>query len=257
VKISFIGTGSGKVSLNRNYSSLLFTSEEYNLLVDAGDGISRALISSGINFLSLNGILLTHLHPDHFSGLPSLIVQMKIMNRNEPLDIFIHESLKAVVEEFLLRTYILPDKMEFEIHYKTFADDERIMITEEFSFLARKNSHLGNLEKFKAKYPSLSLYSASFLFEAGDKKVIYTSDIGLEEDLLLFGDYVTDILICEATHISPLAIIEKIIKINPGKVYLTHYSDDDIPATSEILANLPSDLKEKVKLAIDNLSFEI
>jgi len=257
VKISFIGTGSGKVSLNRNYSSLLFTSEEYNLLVDAGDGISRALISSGINFLSLNGILLTHLHPDHFSGLPSLIVQMKIMNRNEPLDIFIHESLKAVVEEFLLRTYILPDKMEFEIHYKTFADDERIMITEEFSFLARKNSHLDNLEKFKGKYPSLSLYSASFLFEAGDKKVIYTSDIGSEEDVLLFGNYVTDILICEATHISPLAIIEKIIKINPGKVYLTHYSDDDIPATSEILANLPSDLKEKVKLAIDHLSFEI
>jgi len=257
VKISFIGTGSGKVSLNRNYSSLLFTSEEYNLLVDAGDGISRALISSGINFLSLNGILLTHLHPDHFSGLPSLIVQMKIMNRNEPLDIFIHESLKAVVEEFLLRTYILPDKMEFEIHYKTFADDERIMITEEFSFLARKNSHLDNLEKFKGKYPSLSLYSASFLFEAGDKKVIYTSDIGSEEDVLLFGNYVTDILICEATHISPLAIIEKIIKINPGKVYLTHYFDDDIPATSEILANLPSDLKEKVKLAIDHLSFEI
>ena len=142
MKISFIGTGSGKASLNRSHSSLLFTSEEYNLLVDAGDGISRALMSNGINFETINGILFTHLHPDHFSGLPALIVQMKIMNRNEPLDIFIHESLKAVVEESLLRTYILPDKMEFKIHYKTFTGDERFMITEEFSFLARKNSHL-------------------------------------------------------------------------------------------------------------------
>ncbi len=257
MKITFIGTSSGKASLNRNHSSLLFTSEKYNLLVDAGDGISRALMSNGINFETINGILFTHLHPDHFSGLPALIVKMKMMNRNEPLDIFIHESLKTVIEEFLLRSYLFPERMGFEISYKTFKDDRRFIITEEFSFLARKNSHLGNLEKFRGKYPSLSLYSASFLFEEENKKVIYTSDIGSEEDLLLFRDYVADIFISETTHISPLTIIEKVLKINTGKVYLTHYSDEDIPAISEILANLPSNLKEKVKLAIDNLSFEI
>lgn len=257
MKITFIGTGSGKASLNRKHTSFLFTSGEYNLLVDAGDGISHALMNSRINFETINGILFSHLHPDHFSGLPSLIVQMKMMNRNKPLNIFIHESLKAVVEEFLLRSYLLPERMEFEIHYKTFADDERFIITEEFSFLARKNSHLGNLEKFKDKYPSLSLYSASFLFEAWNKKVIYTSDVGSEEDLLLFRDFIPDILISEVTHISPLAIIEKVIKINSGKVYLTHYSDEDIPAISENLANLHSDLKEKIKLAKDGLSFEI
>jgi len=257
VKIAFFGTSSGKVSLNRYHSALLFTSEEYNLLVDTGDGISRALMSNGINFETIKGIIFTHLHPDHFSGLPSLIVQMKIMNRKESLDIFIHESLKAVVEEFLIRSYLLPERMEFQIHYKTFADDEHFKITEDFSFLARKNSHLGTLEKFKGKYPSLSFYSASFLFEAGNKKVIYTSDIGSEGDLLLFREFIPDILICEATHISPSAIVEKISKINPGKVYLTHYSADDIPIISEILANLPSELKEKVKLAKDGLSFEI
>jgi len=257
VKITFVGTGSGKASLNRYHSSIVISSEKYNLLVDAGDGISRALISGGINFLSLNGILLTHLHPDHFSGLPSLIVQMKMMNRNEPLDIFIHESLKTVVEDSLLRSYLLPDKMEFKIHYKTFADNERFMITEEFSFLARKNSHLGNLEKFMGKYPFLSLYSASFLFEAGNKKVIYTSDIGSEEDLLLFEDYVMDILISEVNHISLQNIIAKSSELDSVKIYLTHYPDDDIPKISEILASLPSDLKEKVKLAIDDLSFEI
>ena len=257
MKITFVGTSSGKASLNRNHSSLLVSSEEYNLLVDAGDGISRALMSSGLHFNSLNGILFTHLHPDHFSGLPALIVQMKMMNRNEPLDIFIHESLKAVVENSWLSSYLLPDKMEFKIHYKTFTDDEHFSVTEEFSFLARKNSHLSKLEKFKDRYPSLSLYSASFLFEMGNKKIFYTSDIGSEEDLSLFKDFVPDVIISEAAHISPLAIIEKIIKINPGKVYLTHYSDEHIPVISDILANLPSELKEKVKLAKDGLSFEI
>ncbi len=145
--------------------------------------------------------------------------------------------LKLLLKNFYLALICLPERMGFEIRYKTFKDDERFSITDEFTFLARKNSHLVKLEKYSEKYPSLSLYSASFLFETGDKKIIYTSDIGSEEDLLLFREFVPDILICEVTHISPSTIIEKIIKINPGKVYLTHYSDDDIPNISEILAN--------------------
>jgi len=257
VKITFLGTSSAKTSQNRFHSSLLFSSEKYNLLVDTGDGISRALISNGINFCALNGILYTHLHPDHFSGLPALIVQMKLMNRNEPLDIFIHENLKAVVEEFLLRSYLLPERMGFEIHYKNFLDDERFNIRENFSFIVRKNTHLSYLEKFSSNYPSLSLHSASFLFETKDEKIIYTSDIGTADDLLLFKEYLPDIFISEATHISPSAIIEKVIKINPGKVYLTHYSDDEYPNISEILANLPKHLKEKIELAKDGLSFDI
>ena len=257
MKITFIGTSSGKATLNRNHSSLLFSSGKYNLLVDAGDGISRTLISNGINFNSLNGILFTHLHPDHFSGFPALIVQMKLMNRKEALVIFMHESLRTTVEDFLLRSYLLPERMGFEILYKTFRDNERSVISESFSFLARKNSHLSNLEKFKTKYLSLSLFSASFLFEIGNKKVLYTSDIGSEKDLFLFDEAIPDIFISEATHISPTTILDNIISLNPVTIYLTHYSDDDTLAISEILATLPPEYKKRVLLAEDCLSFEI
>lgn len=257
MKISFIGTSSGKATLNRNHTSLLFSSGKYNLLVDAGDGTSRALIGNGINFNSINGILFTHLHPDHFSGLPALIVQMKLMNRKEALVIFIHESLRTTVEDFLLQSYLLPERMGFEILYKTFIDNERSIISESFSFLARKNSHLSNLEKFKTKYSTLSLYSASFLFKIGNKKIIYTSDIGSQEDLFLFNDVVPDIFISETTHLSPATILDKIISLNPGAIYLTHYSDESISSISEILAKLKLRLREAVILAGDGLSFEI
>lgn len=256
MKITFLGTSSGKASTKRFHSSILFSSENYNLLVDAGDGISRALVSNGIKFNSIDGILFTHLHPDHFSGLAALIVQMKMMNRIEPLQIFIHESLVKVVKEFLVRSYLLPEKMGFEIQYESFRDDKPFNITEKFSFLARKNSHLSDLEKYRTKYPSLSLYSGSFLFESVDKKIIYTSDIGSEEDLLLFSEIIPDLFISEVTHISPLALLENIKSIKPKMIYLTHYTDEEIPKLSEIMANLPNTLKERVILAADSISFD-
>ena len=129
-------------------------------------------------------------------------------------------------------------------------------ITEKISFIARKNSHLSDLEKYQNKYPSLSLYTASFLFEFEGKKIIYTSDIGSEGDLLLFNEIRPDIFISEVTHISHLTILEKIKSIKPAMTYLTHYSDDDVPALSEILTNLQNDLKEKVILAVDGASFD-
>ena len=257
MKIKFIGTGSGKTSLNQFHSSLLLISKNYNLLVDAGDGISRALLFNEIEFNIIDGILLTHFHPDHFSGLATLIVQMKMMNRKNTLDIFIHESLKNVTADFLLHSYLIPERMNFEMQYRTFNDNERIIISKNFIILAKKNSHLTKLQKYKSNYPSLSFYSASFLFEAEQRKIIYTSDIGSIEDLLLFNGVAPDILITETTHLNNSELIEAITKIKARKVYLTHHSDDDLNILSEILATMPPQIQKLIVFANDGLSLEI
>jgi len=257
VKIKFVGTSSGKASLNRFHSSLLLSTEDYNLLVDAGDGISRALLVNGINFDSINGIIFTHLHPDHFSGFPALMVQMKMMNRKEPLDIFIHQSLKNVVEDFLVKTYLLPEKINFEISHRTFEDNQLLNISKDFSLVARNNSHLVELEKYQANYLSMSLYCASLLFKAEGKKIIYTSDINTVEDLFLFKEITSDVFISEATHLHTSILIEALSKIESEKIYLTHYSDEDFHLINEILATLPSSLKNNFIIAEDGLSLEI
>ena len=106
MKVIFTGTGSGKASLKRNHSSFLISTRSYNLLVDAGDGISKALLSARIPFNSITGILLTHLHADHYSGLASLIVQMKMNKRKEQLDIFVHKDISGTVRNFIYQSYL-------------------------------------------------------------------------------------------------------------------------------------------------------
>jgi len=257
LKITFVGTSSGKTSLNRFHSSLLLSIQDYYLLVDAGDGISRALLSSNINYNSINGIIFTHLHPDHFSGFPDLIVQMKFTKREKSLDIFIHKSLKNVVEESLLRSYLFPERIKFELNYITFADDEQKVVADEFSFIARKNSHLDKLQNYSEDHKSISLYSASLCLETEGKKIIHTSDIGSEEDIFLFNDKLSEVFICEANHIEPSKLTEVLEKISTKKIYLTHYSDNDFTQLNEILSSSDSFTRDRVLFAKDGLSIEI
>jgi ribonuclease BN (tRNA processing enzyme) len=257
VKITFVGTGSGKTSLNQFHSSLLISSESYNLLIDAGDGISRALLFNEINFNTVDGILITHFHPDHFSGLPSLIFQMKITDRKKPLDIFIHPSFKNFVNDFLLQSYIFPERNKYEIQYKTFINDNIVKIEKNFSFIARKNSHLSKLGKYELSYPSISFYSASLLLESESKKIIYTSDIGSVEDIFLFKEFSSDLFICEANHLEPALLVEAICKIETKKIYLTHYSENNLKNLSEILASSAPEIQSKIIITKDRLSFQI
>ena len=257
MKITFVGTSSGLTSLNQFHSSLLISNKSYNLLVDAGDGISRALLSSKIDYNSIDGIIFTHLHPDHFSGFPALIVQMKMIKRRKPLDIFIHKSLKNVVEEFLLRSYLFSERIRFELNFLTFIDDERKVIADDFSFIARKNSHLDKLQEYAPNYKSISLYSASLCFEIEGKRIIYTSDIGSEEDIFLFQDKFSEIFICEANHIEPAKLIEVVRIVKASQIYLTHYSENDFSKLNEILSILDSSTRSRILFANDGLSLQI
>lgn len=251
MRIIFIGTGSGKTSLNRFHSSLIVSALNYNLLVDAGDSVSRAILTRNIPFNSINGILISHLHPDHFSGIGSLIVQMKMNKRKESLSVFIHQTLVKTFEDILSESYIFKERIEFPVHCEGFEFNNEIKITDGFNFYSRGNSHLN---KYKLLNPSVSLACGSFLFSSGNQKIIYTGDIGSIEDLYLFKEYNTDIYITEASHVDFSSIVNLSESLKPGKIVITHLSDEDIPGLKDIIRKAE---KDSIILAEDGLILSV
>ncbi len=256
-ELVFIGTGSGKVSLNRFHSSFLISTSRYNLLIDAGDGISKALLTGEINFSSIDGILMTHLHPDHYTGLAALVVQMKMYERIKHLDIFINTELANDIQKFILNSYLFPERMGFTINYKSINNDELFNVNNEISFIPRQNSHLAPVSGIE-KYKLQSFSCSSFLLNIENINIHYTGDIGSKDDLLLFSDYTIDYLISEVTHIQP----EDILNSYPNyallqKIILTHITDEDINNLKEFIVNLQDDLKEKFILAFDGLKIAL
>jgi ribonuclease BN (tRNA processing enzyme) len=256
MEIKFIGTGSGKTTLKRYHSSFLINTEKYNLLVDAGDGISRALLHQKVTFDLINGILISHLHPDHYSGLPSLIIQMKLTERQESLDIFCHESHFDFLIKFLSQSYIFQETLGFKLNFKSFEQKKTIDISEGFSFIASQNSHLKHNENLD-RSGILSFTCNSFLIRVKEKNIFFTGDIGDFSDLFLFEDQKIAIMISEITHISIEELFESFRRLRPEKLFITHLGEEDEEKVSRLSYQLPSAERRKVIAAFDGLNVKI
>lgn len=252
MEILFIGSGSAKTALNRHHSSAVISAGNHNLLIDAGDGVSRALLDRSINYNSLDSVLISHFHPDHFSGLPHLIIEMKMSRRTKPLNLILHESLQAAARQILKSFYAFDEWLDFKLNYIPFSFNSRIEVSEGLFFTAKENAHL---EKYKQydKEGKISFASSSFLFEADNKKFFFSGDVGRAEDLKLFADTETDYYITEISHVQKEEFISILKELKTGKAVLTHLPEEDIDEIKNWLNNLAPDLKNKIELAYEGL----
>jgi len=258
MKIIFIGTGSGRTSVKRFHSSFLLKTKRYNLLIDAGDGASKALLKQNINFNSINGILFTHYHADHFTGIGALITQMKLNNRTNmpehggPLKIFTHKNLINPFVSLINSVYMFKENLDFDFEITGFIFDEPVQINEEIKFIAKQNTHIVQKD-FLKHYPSELFISSSFLFSAENKKIFYSSDVGSKNDLYLFENEKIDLMIVESMHITPQEIYEAFIKIKPKKLLLTHIDDTLEKEFKNWHKKLSESEKRKILLCYDGM----
>lgn len=251
MKIRFLGTGSAKTSLHRFHSSFLISSANHNLLVDCGDGISSAILKQSISFSSIDSILISHLHADHYTGLASLITQMKLNQRTEHLSIFIHKSLKDFIKDYLLHSYLFLDRLGFELDIIPIEAEEEIIINKSFTFTSKLNSHLG---KYLPKYNTgkLSFASLSFLFKDQGCSVFYSGDVGSVNDLYLFKDEVIW-FVTEISHFELSALSIFLDENKSKKIILTHIDVESEELVQTFIKSLQNDKQLRIIEAYDGL----
>ncbi len=241
-ELIFVGTSSGKTVSERFHSSLFFRTDDYGLLVDAGDGISKALLNAGIGFDELDGVIITHTHADHIAGIASLVTQMIIDEREKDFEIFVYEKYRERLVDYLNLTLLFPETFSFDLRINGFQFDEEILISESLSVFARQNSHILNKRNIKTDFP---FASASVVINAGNSNVVYTSDVGSPEDLTLFDDMKYDVFISECEHIKPEDVLVFALNKNSVSFFVTHYTNEE--------ETLKAFDESKIKVANDKL----
>ena len=94
-----IGT-SGMMPLpGRFLTSALVRREGSLFLFDAGEGTQVSLRLLNLKWKKIDAIFISHMHADHVTGLPGLLMLSSQVDREEPLYIFGPEKLKEYVDQ--------------------------------------------------------------------------------------------------------------------------------------------------------------
>ena len=95
----FLGTAGATPTVDRGSSAVLVIRGSERILIDCGEGTQRQLMRSSAGLARIGIILITHLHGDHYLGLPGLLKTLSLTGREEPLLLYGPEGLYDLLRD--------------------------------------------------------------------------------------------------------------------------------------------------------------
>lgn len=110
MRVTVIGCGDAFGSGGRRHAATLVEGAGGSVLVDCGPTTMTGLNALGLDPLAIDAVAITHLHGDHFAGLPSLLLDAQwVRARTRPLAILGPPGTERRLEEAL--ELFFPDTM--------------------------------------------------------------------------------------------------------------------------------------------------
>ncbi len=97
--VTILGSGAALPTGKRNPTSQYIFCNNRHILIDCGEGTQMQLRKYGIPFQRITHIFISHLHGDHFFGLPGLLSTMNLLGRNRGVTLYGPPQLKAILTQ--------------------------------------------------------------------------------------------------------------------------------------------------------------
>jgi ribonuclease Z len=97
LSVVFAGTAGSVPTARRGLPATLIRRGGDRILVDCGEGTQRQLIRS-VGLTDLDEIFITHLHVDHWLGLPGLIKSYELRDREKPLTVYGPRGIRQTLD---------------------------------------------------------------------------------------------------------------------------------------------------------------
>ena len=221
-RVTFLGSGDAFAGGGRFQACLHLDGGAEPLLVDCGATSLIALKRAEVDPASIGHVVVSHLHGDHFAGLPWLILDGQFAKRTQPLRIAGPEGTKERVEQ------------TFEALYPGAPDAERKFETQIREFTARTPFELGPARI--TAYPvthSAGTAPHALRVEYAGNVIAYSGDTEWT-DTLIEASRGADLFICECNffdkqapgHLDYQTLLAKRHQIQCERIVITHMSDE-------------------------------
>jgi len=216
--ITFHGTGAGEPNGDRfaSAASLRFN-DGSNLLIDAGEACSRALVRDNVDCDSIQSVVVSHCHPDHWAGIPGLATAWYCSKRTTPVNLYVPREAVEFVRLALVHSYWFPEVMPCEIRIKPLTT---LDLPDGMQLTTFPTTHLARVGRI-ARQHRVPETAFGFVICTPSGRVVFSQDIGSVDDL----DGVISsarLLIAECAHVDPIEVLAAARHASVERVIFTH-----------------------------------
>lgn len=256
-RLHLLGTADGSGNAERNHSAYLYQFAQSTIQIDCGDGASRGFKALGLDFETLDRLIISHLHADHVAGFFMLMQAYWLEHRQKRLVVHLPADGIEPIRQMLRAGYLFEDRL-FRLSFEALSADHPIRLPD-VTITPHYTTHLESTrQKFQAKYPAR--YEAfSFLIEtASGLRIAHSADLGAPKDLTPLLEKPVDLLICELAHFQPAELFDFLKNRSVKHLLLTHVLADYMQQREEIV-KLASEMlpKTRIKFAEDGQCVEL
>jgi ribonuclease BN (tRNA processing enzyme) len=222
MKLTVLGSGDAFSSGGRLPSCYALESGDDHILIDCGPAVLSALKRAGLSGNRYSHIVISHLHGDHFAGLPFFLIDaMFPAARQEPLTLVgppgLEVRMRLAFELFYPR--LINAERKYELNIIEIAKETPVNVAG-FTVTAFEVDHFSGA-------PSYALR-----FERGDKSFAFSGDSGWTDNLIRAGQG-ADLYLMECyqydldlpMHLTYRRIDSEFGAIGAKKIMLTHMAD--------------------------------
>lgn len=246
-----LGSAWALSSATRDNTFLFFDSPGGGLLIDCAGSPFHKLLKVGGDPGKLRGVILTHAHPDHIYGLPSLIHELWLWGREEPFYIYANVRSQRAART-LIGLFGLWDKpMPLELVTIPQEEGFRLVENDEYVVHTTPVCHLG---------PTNAVRIAP---KMGKRVVTYSSDTRPCEELVALAKG-SDLLFLECTaeephrvHLTPEEAGEIAQEAGAKELVLVHYLESMAQDLEGTIARVKKFYEGEVRLAQDFEIYEL
>ena len=237
VGVRFFGSGNAFADGGRSHACIHVTAPGVSLLLDCG-GSSLPIIRQHIDPAEVTAIAVTHLHGDHFGGIPFLLDQQKWALRKRGIVIAGPPSLEARVA-LLARAYTMDfATLGFATSYVRLGRDERAVGGARIAALPVRHSPDAEPHGLRVRVDG--------------KLIAYSGDAAWSDDLVAVARG-ADLFICEATnfttadekanpvHVSYETLVAQRARLECRRIVLTHLGAKTLAHRDELALEYATD----------------
>ena len=129
MRVTILGNNSALPAFGRHPTAQAVQVWGETILIDCGESTQIPMQRYGIRWRHMNHIFISHMHGDHYFGLPGLINSMSLLGRKAPLHVYAPAALLPIIEQI---QSIAETILSYEFHFHPLPEGDAVLLDNEY-----------------------------------------------------------------------------------------------------------------------------